>query len=120
MGTLRGSYGSGKEGVLRSLFRTGVSGQFAAIYSKFMPLDMSMCTSTVQAREICVGAAGASNDCALVAVAVARETLCFGAPKSTFRDRCKGSELLYFEKQFSWQVQHFGHGGDPRGRAQIS
>ena len=52
-------------------------------------------------------------------VAGARETSCFGAPKSTFLDRCKGSELLYFEMQFSWQVQHFGHGGDRRG-AQIS
>ena len=40
----------------------------------------------------------------------ARETSCFGAPKSTFHDRCKGSELLYFELQFSWQAQHFGHG----------
>ena len=48
-----------------------------------------------------------------------RETSCFGAPKSTFRDRCKGSELFYFEVQFSWQVQHFGHGDDRRG-AQIS
>ena len=36
-------------------------------------------------------------------VAGARETSCFGAPKSTCRDRCKGSELFYF----SWQVQHF-------------
>ena len=34
--------------------------------------------------------------------------------KVTFRDR-----LFYFEVQFSWQVQHFGHGGDRRG-AQIS
>ena len=32
---------------------------------------------------------------------------CFGAPKSTFRDRCKGSNFFYFEVQFSWQVQHF-------------
>ena len=39
-------------------------------------------------------------------MAGARETSCFGAPKSTFRDKCKGSELLYFEMQFSWQVQH--------------
>ena len=52
-------------------------------------------------------------------VAGARETSCFGAPKSTFRDRCKGSELFYFDMQFSWQVQDFGHGGDRRG-AQIS
>ena len=52
-------------------------------------------------------------------VAGARETSCFGAPKSAFRDRCKGSELFYFEMQFSWQVQHFGHGGDRQG-AQIS
>ena len=47
------------------------------------------------------------------------ETSCFGAPKSTFRDRRKGSELFCFEMQFSWQVQPFGHGGDRRG-AQIS
>ena len=43
-------------------------------------------------------------------MAGARETSCFGASKSTFRDKCKGSELFYFEMQFSWQVQqHFGH-----------
>ena len=48
-------------------------------------------------------------------MAGAGETSCFGASKSTFRDRCKGSELM----QFSWQVQHFGHVGDRRG-AQIS
>ena len=43
VGTLRGSYdsyGKGKAGVLRSLFRAGVSGQFAAIYSTFMTLDI--------------------------------------------------------------------------------
>ena len=40
---------------------------------------------------------------------------CFGASKSTFRDRCKGSELFYVEVQLSWQVQHFGHGGDRGG-----
>ena len=39
-------------------------------------------------------------------MAGARETSCFGAPKSTFRDRRKGSELLYFEMYISWQVQH--------------
>ena len=49
----------------------------------------------------------------------AGEASCFGVSKSTFRDRCKGSELFYFDMQFSWQVQHFGHGGDRRG-AQIS
>ena len=49
-------------------------------------------------------------------VAGARETSCFGAPKSTFRDRRKpGSEFFYFEMQFSWQAQHFGYGGDRRG-----
>ena len=44
-----------------------------------------------------------------------------GKPRalSTFRDRCNGLELSYFELQISWQVQHFGHGGDRRG-AQIS
>ena len=30
-------------------------------------------------------------------MAGARETSCFGGPKSAFRDRCKGSERLYFE-----------------------
>ena len=61
---------------------------------------------------------GASRDCALVAlahfrtwwplfVAGARETSCFGGPKSTFRDRCERSERLYFEVQISLQVQHF-------------
>ena len=49
-------------------------------------------------------------------MASARETLCFGAPKSTFRDKCKGSELFYFTLQSSCQVQqHLGHGGDRRG-----
>ena len=48
----------------------------------------------------------------LLFVAGARETSCFGAPKSTFRDRCKESEMFDFEVQFSWQAQHFGHGGD--------
>ena len=38
-------------------------------------------------------------------MAGARETSCFGAPKSTFRDRHKVSELFYFEMQFSWQAQ---------------
>ena len=28
-----------------------------------------------------------------------RDTSCFGGPKSTFRDRCKGWERLYFEVQ---------------------
>ena len=73
-----------------------------------------MCISTAQARQICVGAAGASNDCALVVVPCA-----FSHMVITFRDRCKGSELFYFELQFSWQAQHFGHGGDRR-RALIS
>ena len=48
-------------------------------------------------------------------MAGARETSCFGAPKPNFRDRCKGSEVIYFEMQLSWQVQRFGHGGDRRG-----
>ena len=48
-----------------------------------------------------------------------REASCFGAAKSTFRDGCKGSEVFYFEIPFSWQAQHFGHGGDRR-QAQIS
>ena len=48
-------------------------------------------------------------------VAGARETSWFGAPMSASRERRKGSELFYFEMQFSWQVQHFGHGGDRRG-----
>ena len=52
-------------------------------------------------------------------MASAGETSCFGASMSTFRDGCKGLELFYIEVQFSWQVQHFGHGGDCRG-GQIS
>ena len=43
------------------------------------------------------------------------KTSCFGASKSTFRDNYKGSDLFYFELQFSWQAQHFGHGCDRRG-----
>ena len=52
-------------------------------------------------------------------MAGAGETSCIGASKSTFRDRCKGSELFYFEKQFSWQAQYFGHAGGDRRGAQI-
>ena len=48
-------------------------------------------------------------------VAGARETSCFGAPKSTFRDRCKGSERLDFETQILREVPRFGHGSDLRG-----
>ena len=33
------------------------------------------------------------------------ESSCFGVSISTFRDRCKGSELFYFEMQFSRQAQ---------------
>ena len=44
-------------------------------------------------------------------VAGIRETACFGGPKSTFRDRRKGSERCYFDAQISWQLQHFRHGG---------
>ena len=44
-------------------------------------------------------------------VAGARETSCFGGPKSTFCDRCKGSVRFYVEMQISLQVQHFGHEG---------
>ena len=29
-------------------------------------------------------------------MAGARETSCFGTPKTTFRDRCKGSELFFY------------------------
>ena len=47
-------------------------------------------------------------------LAGARETSCFG-PKSTFSDRRKGSERLYFDMQILWQVRHFGQGGDRRG-----
>ena len=55
------------------------------------------------------------NDRALVVVSCAfprtmvtfrRETSCFRASNSTFR------ELFYVEMQFSWQARHFGHGGD--------
>ena len=44
-----------------------------------------------------------------------RETSCFGCSKSTFSDRCNGSERLNFEVQISWHVQCFGHGRDLRG-----
>ena len=131
MGTLRGSYGKGKEGVLRSLFRAGVSGQFAAIYSTFMPLDIinvhfrlrrlakSACPRRVlQATALSLWCRAHFGTWWSLFVAGAREASCFGAPTSTFRDRCKGSELFYFEMQFSWQAQHFRHGGDRRG-AQI-
>ena len=58
-------------------------------------------------------AAGACRNCALVVVPcafsvhgghfswqaqVARETSCFGGPKPSFRDRCKGSERLALRK----------------------
>ena len=71
---------------------------------------------------------GCFSDCALVVAPCAfwykvvtfrgrrKGNLVF--PKSSFRDRRKGSELFYFEMQFSWQAQHFGHGGDRQG-AQI-
>ena len=59
MGTLRGSYGKGKEGVLRSLCVAGVSGQLAAIYSAFLPLDI------VNAHVDCAGSqnVGARGRC---------------------------------------------------------
>ena len=74
-----------------------------------------MCISTAQAHKVWVPRAGASNDRALVVVSCAfpramvtfrRETSCFRASNSTFR------ELFYVEMQFSWQARHFGHGGD--------
>ena len=47
--------------MLRSLKRAGVTGQFAAIYSTLMPLDIVnvMCTSTAQAHK----EAGAGSGC---------------------------------------------------------
>ena len=73
-----------------------------------------------------MSAAGASGDCALVVVSCAFRNMVVifrgrhkGNLVSTFCDRCKGWELFYFEMQFSWQVQRFGHGGDRRG-AEIS
>ena len=50
-------------------------------------------------------------------VAGARETSCLGGPKTTFRDRRKGSERFYFQIQLQipWHVQYFGHGGDLGG-----
>ena len=72
--------------------------------------NSSKCISTAQARKICVGAVGVCRDCALVVVlrvhfrtwwslfvANGGEKSCFGGPKSTFRDRCKGSERLYLD-----------------------
>ena len=88
----------------------------------------SKCISTLQACKIWLAGAGACRDYALVLVprtlsmmivAGARETSCFGGATSTFRDRCKGSERLYFERQISCQVQLLGHGGALR-RALIS
>ena len=90
----------------------------------------SKCISTAQACRIWWAGAGACRDCALVVVPCAfldmvvifrgrrRETSRSGGPKSTSRDRCKGSERLYFKLQTAadlWQAQHFGHGGDLRG-----
>ena len=79
-----------------------------------------------------MSAAGASDDCTLVVVPCTfshvvvtfrgrrKGNLVFRCSKVDFSDdRCKESELFYFEMQFSWQVQHFGHGGDRRG-GQIS
>ena len=82
----------------------------------------STCISTAQARKIWVAAAGACRDCALVVVpyafvfvASAEETSCFPGPKSTFRDRCKGSERFTSKCRFRGRyLQHFGHGGDLR------
>ena len=84
MGTLRGSYGSRKAGVLRSLFCAGVSGQFAAIYSTFMPLDI------VNVHFDCAGSqnlpAGGG---------------CFWR----LRSRCGAVRILVYGGHFSWQVQ---------------
>ena len=41
----------------------------------------------------------------------ARETSCFGGPKSTLRGRRRKSEWLFIDEQFLGQAQHFGHGG---------
>ena len=70
----------------------------------------SKCISTAQARKIWVAAVGACRDCALVVMPctfsdMVVEISCFGGPKSTFRDRCKGSGRLYLEVQISWQAQ---------------
>ena len=35
----------------------------------------------------------------------AREASCFDGPKSAFRGRCRRSEQLHFDVQFSWQAQ---------------
>ena len=85
--------------MLRSLKHAAVNGYFAAIYSTFMLLEIVEMHFDCRVAKSALGAVGASNDCALVVapcafrtwwslfVAGARETSCFGAPKSTFCDR---------------------------------
>ena len=75
----------------------------------------SMCISTAQAHKICLPAAGASSDCALVAAPCTfshmvvtfrgrrNGNLVLWRPKSTCRDRCKGSEGLYFASKCTFR-----------------
>ena len=72
-----------------------------------------MCLSTAQAHTVWVPRAGASNDCALVLVPCAFSHMvvtfrgrrrgnlwCFGALKSTFRDRCSALDMIVEELRF--------------------
>ena len=52
-----------------------------------------MCTSTAQARKICLPAAGASGDCALVVVPCAFRYMVVIVEELRFRDRCSESGL---------------------------
>ena len=116
--------------MLRSLKRAAVNGQFVAIYSTLMPLDI------VHVHFDCAGLQnlGAGGRC------FQRQRSRCGAVRifahgGHFARRARGKPRVlvlqkrlfatarvggvFFEMQFSWQAQRFGHGGDRRG-AQIS
>ena len=106
-----------KQLMLRSLKRAGVTGQFALIYSIYIHASRHR-QCAFRLRRL---AESGGRRWVLLATALSlwrhahlgtswwrKGTSCFGAPKSTESDRCKGLDLLCFEMQFSWQVQHFG------------
>ena len=80
--------------MLRSLKRAGVTGQFAAIYSAFMPLDVVNVHFDFAGSQ----SLGASNDCALVVAPCA-----FLHMVVTFRGRRKGNLVFWccFKVNFS-------------------
>ena len=101
-----------KQLMLRSLKRAAVTDKFAAIYSTFSRHRQCAFRLRRLAKSGCPRRALLTTALSLwcrvhfrtwwsLFVAGARETPFFRASKSTFRDRCKGSELLYFEMQFS-------------------